>query len=111
APLRSYFGRVPSPRDLGLAYVQLAAKYRDATYVEKAWPLLRTASQSNDPPLLNAIAAILTAEGQIDKAIAAYRLSLAQDPAQPETLQRLAALLGRTPEAQQLRRKATQLLP
>jgi len=110
-PLRSYFGRTPSPRDLGLAYVQLAARHRDATYVEKAWPLLRAASQSNDPPLLNAIAAILTAEGQIDKAIAAYRLSLRQDPAQPETLNRLAALLGRTPEAQQLRLKATQLLP
>ena len=110
-PLRSYFGRTPSPRDLGLAYVELAAKYRDASFAEKAWPLLRQSSQTNDPALLNAIAAILAADGQRDPAIAAYRLSLHQNPAQPETMQRLAALLGPTPEAVQLRHNAERLLP
>ena len=38
-PLASYFGRQPSPRNLGLAYVRLAFSRHDPAYLDKAWPL------------------------------------------------------------------------
>ncbi len=109
--LRSYFGRKPLPRDLGLAYVELATRSRDATLIEKAWPLLRGAPQRGDPPLLNALAAILAADGRREQAAAALRMSIEADPVQPDALRRLSALVESPAEARSLRSKAERILP
>jgi hypothetical protein len=111
AKLRSYFGRNPAPRDLGLAYVRLAARDRDASLIEKAWPLLRNASQAKDPALLNAIAGILVADGRRAQAEDFLRRSIEADPAQPDALRRLASLVESPAEARSLRSRAEQVLP
>jgi hypothetical protein len=112
-PLGSYFGRAPSPRNLGLAYVELASKRRDPEYLDKAWPLLReaAAAQPSDPALYYTIANLLSAAGQKRQAIEYYRRSLEQDPLQPDALLKLAALLEPAPEARELREKALRILP
>jgi hypothetical protein len=112
-PLASYFGRAPSARNLGLAYVELASRQRNPEYLEKAWPLLReaAASQPRDPGLYYAIANLLSAAGRKQQAIAYYRRSLEQDPLQPDALLKLAALLAPAREASGLREKALQILP
>jgi hypothetical protein len=110
-PLRSYFGRAPAARDLGLAYFELATKNHDPNLIEKAWPLLRAAPQIDDPALLNALGGIMAADNRRDQAIAAYRVSLRLSPEQPDILLRLAALLEPAPEARSLRARAARLLP
>jgi hypothetical protein len=112
-PFASYFGRQPTPRNLGLAYVQLAAKQRDSDYIEKAWPLLRDAAagQPHDPTLYYAIANLLNATGRKQQAIEYYGRSLEQDPVQPDALLKLAALLGPSARARELREKALRILP
>ena len=109
----SYFGRQPSPRNLGLAYVRLALTQHDSEYLEKAWPLLRTAAatQPRDPALYYEIANMLAASGRRQQAVEYYRLTLQQDPLQPGALLKLAALLGRSAEASELREKASRMLP
>jgi hypothetical protein len=111
--LGSYFRRGPATRDLGLAYVELAAKDKDTALIEKAWPLLRQAAStgSHDPPLLNAIAGLLAADGDRERAAEYFRLSLRQDPVQPDVLRRLAGLLGTSPEARTLRQRADRMHP
>jgi tetratricopeptide (TPR) repeat protein len=111
--LASYFGRQPSPRNLGLAYVELATSQRDPDYLEKAWPLLREAAagQPRDPALYYAIANLLSASGRKQQAIEYYRRSLAQHPLQPDALRKLAALLEPSAEARALREKADRILP
>ena len=111
--LASYFGRLPSPRNLGLAYVELATKQRDTEYLEKAWPLLREAAagQPRDPALYYAVANLLNAAGQKQRAIEYYRRSLEQDPIQPDALRKLAALVASPEEARELREKALRILP
>lgn len=112
-PLASYFGRKPSGRNLGLAYVRLALTRHDSDYLEKAWRLLRAAAagQLRDPVLYYEIANLLAASGRRQKAIEYYRLSIEQDPLQPDALLKLAALLGRSAEASDLREKASRMLP
>ena len=112
-PFTSYFGRRPSPRNLGLAYAEMAARERNPDYVEKAWPLLREAAAGSprDPALYYAIANLLSAAGRKPQAIEYYRRSLAQDPLQPDALLKLAALLGSAPEARELREKARRMVP
>jgi hypothetical protein len=112
-PLASYFGRQPSARNLGLAYVRLASARRDADYLEKAWPLLRAAAatQPRDPVLYYEIANLLAASGRRQQAVEYYRLSIEQDPLQPDALIKLATLLGRSAEALELRGKASRMLP
>lgn len=111
--LASYFDREPSPRNLGLAYVELATKQRDPEYLEKAWPLLREAAtgQPRDPALYYAIANLLNAAGEKRRAIEYYRRSLDQDPLQPDALRRLASLVQSAAEARELREKALRILP
>jgi len=110
--LVSYFQRQAKPRDLGLAYVEMAARLRETKYLERAWPLLReaAASKPRDPALYRAIASLLEADGRKEQAIAYYRISLDQDPLQPDGLHRLATLVGGA-EARKLREKASQILP
>jgi tetratricopeptide (TPR) repeat protein len=112
-PLASYFGRRPTPRNLGLAYVQLASKQQDSDYLEKAWPLLREAAagQPHDPALYYAIANLLNAAGHKQQAIEYYRRSLEQDPVQPDALLKLAGLLGPSAQARELREKALRIVP
>jgi len=112
ATLVSYFGRTLTPRDLGLGFAQLGAQRRDPTLLAKAWPLLRRAAgpKPHDPLLYATIASLLQADGRKDQAIAYYRLSLRQDPIQPDTLGKLAALLGDSEEARRLRARSAQLL-
>jgi hypothetical protein len=112
-PLASYFGRRPSARNLGLAYVQLASKQRNSGYLDKAWPLLREAAsvQPQDPALYNAVAGFLTAAGRKQQAIEYYRRSLQYDPLQPDALLKLAALLAPSAQARELREKALRILP
>ena len=109
----SYFGRQPSPRNLGLAYVQIGRDRHDTHYFEQAWPLLRQAAAAHprDPQLYSTIGALLEADGRKEQAEASYRLSLQHDPAQPEVLDRLAALLGSTGEGRKLREKSAAILP
>ncbi len=111
-PLASYFGRPPATRDLGLAYVQMGREQRDSSYFEKAWPLLRQASESRpvDPQLFATIGALLLAGGRKQQAVAYYRLSLEQDPGQPDLLNKLAALVDE-PEARRLRQRSLAILP
>jgi tetratricopeptide repeat protein/cytochrome c554/c'-like protein len=111
--LASYFGREPSPRNLGLAYVELATKQRDPEYLEKAWPLLRqaAATQPRDPALYYAIANVLNAAGDKQRAIEYYRRSLDQDPLQTDALRKLAALVSSAAETRKLREKALRILP
>ncbi|MBI3682238.1 MAG: hypothetical protein HY235_17810 [Acidobacteria bacterium] len=113
AALASYFGRQPSPRNLGLAYARLGVRQRDPEYLEKAWPLLRQAAsvQQPDPLLYSTIAGLLQAGGRKEQAILYYRLSLEQDPLQPDVMRKLADLLGPGEEAQRWRRKAAAILP
>ena len=112
-PFTSYFGRQPSPRNLGLAYVEIAAKQQDPALLEKAWPLLREAAagQPPDPALYATIANLLSASGRKQQAIDYYRRSLKQDPLQPDALLKLAALLASSPEARELREKALRIVP
>jgi hypothetical protein len=112
-PFASYFGRQPSPRNLGLAYVRVASTRHDSGYLEKAWPLLREAAagEPHDPPLYYEIANLLAASGRREQAVEYYRLSLRQDPLQPDALLKLAALLGRSAEARELRDKAARIVP
>jgi len=112
-PLASYFGRNPTPRNLGLAYVQLASKQKDSDYLEKAWPLLREAAagQPHDPALYYAIANLLNAAGHKQQATAYYWRSLEQDPLQPDALLKLAELLGPSARARELREKALRIVP
>jgi hypothetical protein len=109
----SYFGRQPSARNLGLAYVQMATKQQDPEYVERAWPLLRQAAAAHerDPALYYAIANLLNAAGRKQQAIEYYRRSLEQDPLQPDALRKLAALVASPEEARELRQKALRILP
>jgi tetratricopeptide (TPR) repeat protein len=111
--LSSYFGRKPSARNLGLLYVRLAGTRRDADYLEKAWPLLREAAASlpRDPTLYYEIGNVLAAAGHKQQAIESYRSALVQDPVQPQALLKLAALLGPTAEARELRDRAARMLP
>jgi len=111
-PLASYFGRQPTPRNLGLAYVALATKRKDSAYLDKAWPLLREASATRpvDPALYYTIANLLTVGGHKNEAIAYYRISLDQDPLQPDALLKLAAIVPSN-EARELRQKAQRILP
>jgi hypothetical protein len=112
-PLASYFGRKPSTRNLGLAYVRLALSRHDSAYLEKAWPLLRAAAanEPRDPVLYYEIANLLAASGRKQQAMYYYRLSISQDPLQPDALLKLAALLGRSPEAVEMREEASRMLP
>jgi tetratricopeptide (TPR) repeat protein len=112
-PFTSYFGRQPTSRNFGLAYVDMAAKRHDPAWLEKAWPLLREAAAEHrrDPALYFAIANLLAAAGQKPQAIEYYRRALAQDPLQPDALLKLAALLGPSPEARELREKAFHIVP
>jgi hypothetical protein len=111
-PLASYFRRVPTKRDLGLAYVQIGMEWRDSSYFEKAWPLLREAGdlKAVDPQLNATIGALLQADGRKEQAAAYYRLSLAQDPIQPDILNKLAGLVEES-EAGRLRKSALMILP
>jgi tetratricopeptide (TPR) repeat protein len=111
--LSSYFGRQPSPRNLGLAYVRLASSRKEPEYLEKAWPLLRgaAASRQHDPLLYYEIANLLAASGRKQDAVEYYRIALEQDPLQPDALLKLAALLGRSAEARELREKASTMVP
>jgi Cytochrome c554 and c-prime len=111
-PLASYFGRSPTARNLGLAYLALGTKQKDPAYLEKAWPLLResAAAKPRDPALYHAIANLLSAGGHKVEAVAYYRLSLQQDPLQPDALLKLAALVA-PHEARELREKALRILP
>jgi len=61
--------------------------------------------------LYGEIANLLAAAGRTKQAIEYYRLSLAQDPLQPDALRKLATLLGPSDESSALRRKAASLLP
>jgi hypothetical protein len=112
-PLASYFGRRPSPRNLGLAYVRIAFRRRETDYLEKAWPLLREAAADHprDPVLYYEIGNLLAASGRRQQAIEYYRRALEQDPLQPDALLKLAALLGPSVEADELREKAARMLP
>ena len=112
-PLGSYFGRQPSSRNLGLAYVRLALTRHNSDYLEKAWPLLRAAAANKprDPVLYYEIANLLAASGRRQQAVECYRLSIEQDPLQPDALLKLATLLGRSAEAAELREKASVMLP
>lgn len=112
SPLASYFGREPSARDLGLAYVQLGRDRRDSAYFEKAWPLLREAAagRGRDPVLYATIGSLLQADGRKEQAVGYYRLSLAQDPLQPDVLNKLAGLVGAA-EGRVLRERAISILP
>jgi tetratricopeptide (TPR) repeat protein len=111
-PLTSYFGRAPTNRDLGLAYVQIGMDQRDSSYFEKAWPLLRQAGELKavDAQLYSTIGALLRADGHKEQAAAYSRLSLEQDPVQPDVLNKLAELVGEA-EASRLRRTALTILP
>src|SRR4051794_37190352 len=62
----SYFGRQPSGRNLGLAYVRLAVIRHDSKYLDLAWPLLRTAAatEPRDPSLYLEIGNLLAAAGR-----------------------------------------------
>lgn len=107
--LRSYFGRTPSNRDLGMAYVKLASQTNDTALLEKAWPLLREAAagQPRDAELYATIASLLAAGGRKEQAVAYYQLSLQQEPRQPGTLRKLAELTGDA----KYRSQADRLLP
>jgi len=107
--LRSYFGRTPSNRDLGMAYVKLASQTNDTALLEQAWPLLReaVAKQPRDPELYATIASLLAAGGRKEQAVAYYQLSLRQEPRQPGTLRKLAELTGE----KKYRDAAERLLP
>ena len=109
--LHSFFGRVPSSRDLGLAYVELATRRKDSALLEKAWPLLRGAAGTGDPAVHRAIAGLLEADGRSEQAVEHYRLSLRYDPTQPDVLRRLSALLGSSEESQGFREQADRILP
>jgi len=111
-PLASYFGRQPTPRNLGLAYVALATKRKDSAYLDKAWPLLREAASTRpvDPVLYYTIANLLSVGGHKKEAIDYYRISIEQDPLQPDALLKLAAIVPSS-EARELRQKAQRILP
>lgn len=113
AELASYFARKPDARDLGMAYYQLGIDRRDSSYFEKAWPLLREAAarKATDPRLYATVGALLSADGHRQQAAAYFRLSLEQDPLQPDVLERLAGLLGSSAEARDLRKRAAAILP
>ena len=103
-------------RNLGLAYAELGVQFRRSALLEKAWPLLRSAAESEprDPALYTRMASLLQADGRADQAIELYRRSLALDPNQNSALMNLAGLLearGERGQAAELRRRAAVLLP
>ena len=110
--LSSYFGRKLSARNLGIGLAQQAARDHDADALQLAWPLLRQAAQGepNDPLLHSAIAGLLAASGRKQQAIEYYRLSLKQNPLQPDVLRKLAMLVE-SDEAARLRSQALEILP
>jgi hypothetical protein len=112
-PLASYFGREPSARNLGLAYIRIASNRHDTAYIEQAWPLLRDAvkEERSDPVLHYEIANVLAASGRKQQAIEYYRRALDEDPLQPDALRKLAALLEPSAEARELRERASRILP
>jgi hypothetical protein len=118
--LRPYFAK-PLPeniriRNLGLAYADAGRRLNRAEWIAKSWPLLREAALDGpaDSALYTAIATLLDATGEVDKAARYYRLSLQLDGAQFDALMNLARLLerkGEKREAQGLRERAAQMCP
>jgi len=53
----------------------------------------------------------MAASGRYRQAVEYYRLTLQQDPVQPDALRKLAALMGRSAEASEMREKASRMLP
>ena len=104
--MRSYFGRDASPRDLGLAYIELAAKNRDTSLIEKAWPLLRNSQQDNDPAMLNAIAGVLLADGRREQAAAALLRMAKSEQHQSQKENHLRMLIERYPKTKAAREAA-----
>jgi hypothetical protein len=107
--LKAYYAGTDTPRNLGLAYAEL-------NQIERAWPMLRAAgeSQPTDPDLFTRVAMILEADGRIAQAIGIYRHSLELNPDQYTPVVRLAKLLakqGKQEEAAALDRRARILLP
>jgi hypothetical protein len=107
--LKAYYEGTDTPRNLGLAYAELKQ-------IERAWPLLRAASDSRpaDPDLYTRVAMILEADGRTAQAIDIYRHSLELNPDQYTAVVRLAKLLakqGDKEEAAALERRARILLP
>lgn len=88
----AFFAGDVSPRDLGLAYAQLAGRYRDVKYAERAYALLRTAVGQfpGDAPLWLGLGRLLQAAGHEIEAIAAYERVLNLDPDNTDALTRLA---------------------
>lgn len=111
-PLSSYFRGNPSARNLGIALAEKGGRDHDSASLERAWPLLREAAQRapNDPLLHSTIAGLLAASGHKDQAIKYYRLSLEQNPLQPDVLRKLALLVDKA-EATRLRNEASRILP
>jgi hypothetical protein len=116
--LRAYYSRqLPTSiasRDLGLAYAELGKRDHDAGWLQRAWPLLRNAIQTNpqDSVLDEVAATLLQADGHTPEAIALYRMSLAEQPDQFDAVVNLARLLPReSVEAATLRGRAIKLCP
>jgi tetratricopeptide (TPR) repeat protein len=118
--LASYFPADPASstavRNVGIAWAQVAENYAAPPLFDKAWPMLRAAAghRTHDPLLYAKVGEALEAASKTTEAERLYRLSLEQDPQQPDVLLRLAALLGRSgkhTEAAELRKRAGVILP
>ena len=72
---------------------------------------MAAASRQHDPLLYYEIANLLAASGRKQDAVEYYRVAIEQDPLQPDALLKLAALLGRSAEARELREKASRIVP
>lgn len=118
--VRPYYTRL-LPRSVrergeGLAYSELARRYQKPEWLEKAWPLLRSAAGAGirDAALYTQIASMLQADGHHEQAIHYYRMSLTLDTEQITALINLANLLeqqGDNTEAAKLRKQVAVLSP
>jgi len=91
-----YYGS-STPRDLGLAWFQVAEKYAEESLYAKAWPPLREAlaGGSADAELYVHAAYLLERDGRGAQAEALYRRALEMEPANPAALANLGFLVSR----------------
>lgn len=108
-----FFREEASPRDLGLAYYDLVVG-GNGSLIQKAWPLLLAAKESDprDLPVLTALGYLAQGRGNNSQAMDFYREALKVDPVDLNATNNLAILLarsGKLAEAKELWKKTFEL--